>query len=105
MWSNAAGGRQGVGNDPVYNHSRCFDPFPFPDPTEAQKTRLRALGEELDAHRKAQQAAHPRLTLTGMYNVLEKLRAGERIEGRDKEIYDAGLVGILRDIRETGDWA
>ena len=105
MWSNAAGGRQGVGNDPVYNHSRCFDPFPFPDPTEAQKTRLRALGEELDAHRKAQQAAHPRLTLTGMYNVLEKLRAGERIEGRDKEIYDAGLVGILRDIHDRIDAA
>ncbi|MFD2817157.1 hypothetical protein ACFSYD_26380 [Paracoccus aerius] len=75
----------GVGNDPTYNHSDCFNPFPFPDATEVQKSRLRALGEELDAHRKAQQAAHPRLTLTALYNVLEKLRAGERIEGRDRK--------------------
>lgn len=90
---------------PVYPKSKCFDPFPFPDPTEAQKTRLRALGEELDAHRKAQAAAHPKLTLTGMYNVLEKLRAGQRIEGRDKEIYDQGLVGILRDIHDRIDAA
>jgi hypothetical protein len=95
--SLAAGSWLGVGNDPVYAKSKCFDPFPFPDPTEAQKTRLRSLGEQLDAHRKAQQATHPKLTLTQMYNVLEKLRAGERIEGKDKEIYDQGLVGILRE--------
>lgn len=63
------------------------------------------MGEELDAHRKAQQAAHPRLTLTALYNVLEKLRAGERIEGRDRETYDAGLVGILRDIHDRIDAA
>lgn len=90
---------------PVYPKSQCFAPFPFPDATAAQKTRLRALGEELDAHRKAQQAAHPRLTLTALYNVLEKLRAGERIEGRDRETYDAGLVGILRDIHDRIDAA
>jgi hypothetical protein len=37
--------------------------------------------------------------------VLEKLRAGERSEGRDKEIYDAGLVGMLRDIHDRIDAA
>jgi hypothetical protein len=30
-----------------------------------------------DAHRKRQQAQHPDVTTTGMYNVLEKLRSGE----------------------------
>ena len=95
----------GVGNDPRYNKSVCFDPFPFPDTTEAQKARLRSLGEQLDAHRKAQQAAHPKLTLTAMYNVLEKLRAGGRIEGKDREIYDQGLVGILRDLHDQIDAA
>ncbi|MFU8864926.1 MAG: RNA-binding protein [Rhodobacterales bacterium] len=90
---------------PNYNHSEAFNPFPFPDPTEAQKTHLRSLGEQLDAHRKAQQAAHPKLTLTAMYNVLEKLRAGERIEGKDREIYDQGLVGILRDLHDQIDAA
>ena len=36
--------------------------------------RIRDLAEQLDGHRKRQQALHPGLTLTGMYNVLEKLR-------------------------------
>lgn len=90
---------------PNYNHTEAFNPFPFPDPSEAQKSHLRHLGEQLDAHRKAQQKAHPRLTLTAMYNVLEKLRAGERIEGKDREIYDAGLIGILRDLHDQIDAA
>lgn len=102
-WALAAGSWLGVGNDPVYAKSKCFDPFPFPDAAQGQKTRLRALGEELDAHRKAQAAAHPKLTLTGVYNVLEKLRAGERIEGRDKNTYDQGLVGILKGIHDRID--
>ena len=104
-WSLAAGSWLGVGNDPVYAKSKCFDPFPFPDLTDAQRTRLRALGEQLDAHRKDRQRAHPRLTLTAMYNVLEKLRAGERIEGRDREIYDQGLISILRDLHDQIDAA
>lgn len=40
-----------------------------------------------------------------MYNVLEKLRAGERIEGKDKETYDQGLIGILRDLHDQIDAA
>jgi hypothetical protein len=80
-WATNAGSRLGMGNDPRYNKSRCFDPFPFPELADSQKTDLRALGEELDGHRKRQQKAHPKLTLTQMYNVLEKLRAGESIEG------------------------
>lgn len=99
-WSLAAGSWLGVGNDPVYAKTKTFDPFPFPDLTDNQCTRLRALGEELDAHRKRQQAAHPKLTLTQMYNVLEKLRAGETIEGKDREIYDQGLIGILKDLHD-----
>ncbi|MGJ8605930.1 MAG: class I SAM-dependent DNA methyltransferase [Marivita sp.] len=90
---------------PVYTHSTCFNPFPFPDLTDDQRTHLRALGEELDAHRKRQQAAHPKLTLTQMYNVLEKLRAGETIEGKDREIYDQGLIGILKDLHDQIDAA
>ena len=105
IWAMTAGGRLGFGNDPRYNKSKCFDPFPFPTPAEAQTARLRLLGEQLDAHRKAQQAAHPKLTLTGMYNVLEKLRAGQRIEGRDREFYDQGLIGILRDLHDQIDAA
>jgi hypothetical protein len=74
-WALRAGGWLGQGNDPVYVKSRCFDPFPFPVCSDALKAKIRAVAEELDAHRKARQAEHPRLTLTQMYNVLEKLRA------------------------------
>ncbi|MCC5960453.1 MAG: class I SAM-dependent DNA methyltransferase [Rhodobacteraceae bacterium] len=102
-WALKAGGT--LEDRPRYNKSLCFDPFPFPDPTEEQKAHLRSLGEQLDAHRKAQQAAHPKLTLTAMYNVLEKLRAGDRIEGKDREIYDQALVGILRDLHDQIDAA
>ncbi len=94
-----------LGPTPRYNSSQIFDPFPFPDLTDPQRAQLRALGEELDAHRKRQQAAHPKLTLTQMYNVLEKLRAGAAIEGKDREIYDQGLIGILRDLHDQIDVA
>ncbi|WGW04539.1 class I SAM-dependent DNA methyltransferase [Tropicibacter oceani] len=102
-WTLATSGT--LEDRPRYHLSHSFAPFPFPTPTDAQNTRLRALGEELDEHRKAQQKAHPKLTLTQMYNVLEKLRAGEKIEGKDREIYDQGLIGILRDIHDRIDAA
>ena len=76
-WALRTGGWLGMGNDPRYSKSRCFDPFPFPDPPESLKAEIRAVAEELDAFRKARQAEHPRLTLTQMYNVLEKLKAME----------------------------
>ena len=40
-----------------------------------------------------------------MYNILEKLRAGQRIEGKDREVYDQGLIGILRDLHAQIDAA
>ncbi|MGR3794614.1 class I SAM-dependent DNA methyltransferase [Vannielia sp. SX4] len=103
VWTLAKGGT--LEDRPVYTATVCFDPFPFPELTEVLRKRLRELGEELDTHRKAQQAAHPKLTLTQMYNVLEKLRAGETIEGKDREIYDQGLIGILRDLHDQIDAA
>ncbi len=103
VWALSAGGT--LEDRPRYNKSLCFDPFPFPNPSEPLKARLRQLGEDLDAHRKAQQAQHPKLTLTAMYNCLEKLCAGDRIEGKDKETYDQGLIGILRDLHDQIDTA
>ncbi len=104
-WALAAGSRLGVGNDPRYNNSRCFDPFPFPDATDAQKARIRGLAEELDAHRKRQQAQHPRLTLTDMYNVLEKLRGGEPLSKAEKTTHEQGLVSVLRQLHDDLDAA
>ncbi len=105
LWALRAGGWLGVGNDPVYAKTECFDTFPFPLLSRNHAALLGSLGEELDAHRKARQKALPKLTLTQMYNVLEMLRAGETIEGKNKEIYEQGLIGILKDIHDRIDAA
>lgn len=106
-WALATGGRLGVGNDPRYNKSRCFETFPFPDldPSGALAERIRTLAEQIDAHRKAQLALHPDATLTLTYNVLEKLRNGEALTAKEKVINDHGLVGVLKSLHDELDAA
>lgn len=91
--------------DAVYVKSRCFDPFPFPDPDEFTRARIAALGEKLDAHRKSVQAAHPDITLTQMYNVLEKLKSGETLTAPEERLRDDGLILILRELHDELDAA
>jgi hypothetical protein len=98
----AAGGT--LEDRPRYNKSRCFDPFPFPLCSEAEKTPIRKLAEELDAHRKRVQAQHG-LTLTGLYNVLEKIRAGEKLTDKEKLIHEQGLVSVLKQLHDDLDAA
>ncbi|MFY7759240.1 class I SAM-dependent DNA methyltransferase [Aquidulcibacter sp.] len=76
LWYIANSGMLGVyDREAVYVKSRCFDPFPFPDATDAQKAMIGAIAEELDATRKLVLAENPDLTLTGLYNLLEKIHA------------------------------
>lgn len=102
-WALEAGGRLGVGNDPRYNKSRCFETFPFPNATEVAKSAIRNIGEQLDAHRKARQAEHSDLTVTGMYNVLQLLREGATLTEKDRQIHENGLVAVLREIHDELD--
>ena len=104
-WAIAAGGRLGVGNDPVYVKTRCFDPFPLPDASEIQKAQIRAIAEELDALRRTRLDEHPVLTMTGLYNVLEKLRRGEPLSPADRDVHDVGQVSLLRRLHDTLDAA
>lgn len=104
-WALAAGGRLGVGNDPVYVKTNCFDPFPFPIPTDPLRETLRDLGERLDAHRKERLAAYTHLTMTKMYNVLEAVRAGRPLDDAETDIYESGRVGILKDLHDRIDAA
>ncbi len=109
VWALAAGGRLGVGNDPRYNKSLCFETFPFPHEdtglTPELTERIRSLAEQLDAHRKARQAAHESVTLTGLYNVLEKLRRGEPLNAKDKTLHEQGLVSVLQSLHDELDVA
>jgi hypothetical protein len=127
-WALANGGWLGVGNDPRYSKSRVFDPFPFPDLTNKPdiEARLSELGEKLDTFRKERLAAHSFLTMTGLYNVLERVRALEWAAGpgrklaaaddeedaddpvpplteKERELYEAGLIGILKQIHDDID--
>jgi len=102
-WALRAGGRLGVGNDPRYNKTRCFEPFPFPDASESQRERIRFLAEQLDADRKRCQEFHPMLTLTKIYNVLVEVRAGEPLGPVSQIIHDQGLVSVLREIHDDID--
>lgn len=122
VWTLAAGST--LEDRPVYVKTTCFEPFPFPAATPEQQARIRALAETLDAHRKRQQAAHPTLTLTGLYNVLEKLhpqgvgrgckadqsattthRAGAVLSAKDKLIHEQGLVAVLKQLHDELDAA
>ena len=98
----AAGSR--LEDRPVYLQSRCFLPFPFPLCSEPERDRIRKLAEELDAHRKRVQSRHG-LTLTGIYNVLYKIRAGEILTDKEKLIHDKGLVSVLRQLHDDLDSA
>ena len=95
----------GVGNDLVYDKTRCFDTFPFPAATEEQKVKIKRIAEQLDVHRKQQQAQHPKLTITSMYNVLEKLRSGEALTTKEQKIHEQGLVSILLQLHNELDGA
>ena len=106
-WSLVAGGT--LEDRPRYTKSTCFEAFPFPADdtglTPALTDRIRTLAEHIDSHRKQQQAAHEAVTLTGLYNVLDKLRRGEPLNAKDKQLHEQGLVSVLRTLHDELDAA
>jgi hypothetical protein len=108
-WVVRVAPRLGVGNDIRWKPRDVWAGYPFPaDDTGLSSVlvdRIRGLGEQIDSHRKSRQAAHADLMLTGIYNVLEKLRAGEPLSAKEREIYDHGLVGVLRTLHDELDAA
>lgn len=104
-WALAAGSRLGVGNDSVYVKTACFETFPFPAAAPEQQASISELADKIDSLRKRQQEHHPDLILTGMYNVLEKQRAGETLTAKEQVINSQGLVSILRELHDDLDRA
>lgn len=108
VWALRAGGWLGMGNDPRYSKSRCFDPFPFPAASEPQKALIRKIAEELDAHRKTVLAAPEKnLTLTGLYNVREAIlvKGLSALTPEEARVKDEGLVLILNELHDRMDAA
>jgi hypothetical protein len=102
-WALATGGL--LGPTPRYNKTVCFETFPFPSATADQKQSIREIAESLDSHRKRQQAQHPNLTLTDIYNVLEKLRSGEALTTKEQVTHEQGLISVLRQLHDDLDAA
>ena len=100
-WTLASGGV--LEDRPRYNKTRCFEPFPFPEATEPQKAVIRDLAERLDAHRKAAQERGA--TITGMYNLLTKLRSGEAFTPQERAQHEVAQTEILRQLHEELDAA
>ncbi len=85
-WALALGSRLGVGNDPRYTHTLCFNTFPFPwplntsdadlnDAQRAHRAAIAAAAKTLDERREAwlnPAGVNPVLlqdrTMTGLYN-------------------------------------
>ncbi|KQS02182.1 DNA methyltransferase [Sphingomonas sp. Leaf357] len=95
-WALAAGARLGVGDDPRYSKSRCFDPFPLPAEVAALiKDRIRAEAEALDNLRKRVLHAHEDLTLTKLYNVVDAVQSGRTLTAAERDIHQRGLVALI----------
>ncbi len=107
LWMLRAGST--LEDRPLWINSTCFLPFPFPDDdtglTPELAQRIRKIAEQLDTHRKDRQATYDDVTLTGMYNTLEKTRQGMALTAKEKLIYEHGLVGVLRTLHDELDAA
>ncbi|HEY0028850.1 MAG TPA: DNA methyltransferase [Allosphingosinicella sp.] len=104
-WALQSGGWLGIGNDPRYSKSRTFDPFPFPDATPYQRTRIGEIAEELDATRKTVLADHPDLTLTTLYNLREKTEKSEALSAKEEDQRMRGRVDIIAELHDRLDAA
>ena len=112
-WSIETGGWLGMGNDPRYSKSRTFDPMPFPRMAQYASAQPIPgdLGDHLDSFRKERLAEHDFLTMTSLYNVLERVRELENdcgvppLSAAEKDIHEAGLVSVLKDIHDDIDRA
>lgn len=75
VWSLRMCSWHGVGNDPTYNATTCFETFPVPQPSATQRNGIAAAAKGLDRLRTAwldpegaTSAELKKRTLTGLYN-------------------------------------
>ena len=102
-WASLSGGT--LEDRPRYTKSLCFDPFPFPDASDEQRSSVAAIAEELDATRKTVLAEHGDLTLTGLYNLLEKRKAGGAFAMVEQDQRVRGRIDILHELHGRLDAA
>jgi hypothetical protein len=72
-------------------------------PSDDLNAKLRVAGDRLDAFRKARLMEHPNLTMTGLYNTREAMRAGRALTPEEARTRDEGLVLILNELHDEID--
>ena len=111
-WMLSLGGT--LEDRPRYNKTRILDPFPVADNRSSSpdaSSQLEGLGDHLDSFRKERLAEHGFLTMTALYNVLERVRELENgcdvppLSAKERDIHEAGLVSVLKDIHDDIDRA
>jgi hypothetical protein len=103
VWAERTGAWLGVGNDSNYNHSECFSKFPFPNIDGDLLETLGHLGKELDVTRKRVQKEHSDITMTNLYNVLEKIKLGAVLSREEEDLKNKGLVLIIKQLHDEID--
>ena len=103
IWALAAGGRMGVRDTPRYNKGSCFDPFPFPDAPPALRAEIGAMAEHIEAHRARALQTNPDATLMKVYDIVEAIRRGERLNEGQQALHTIAACGVLRDLHDALD--
>ena len=107
VWTLAVGGV--LEDRPIYTKSSTFSPYPMA--RDENCSQLISLGDRLDTFRKERLVEHDFLTMTGLYNVLERVRELEHncdvppLTAKEKDVHEAGLVSVLKDIHDDIDRA
>ncbi len=102
LWAAASAGKLGVGNDYRYNKD-CFDPFPFPVQGQRVDDLIAEIASKIDEHRVDALARDERVTMTGIYNVVDSLRSGATLSPKERSIHELAACGVLRDLHDELD--
>jgi hypothetical protein len=107
-----AAGQSGAGVADFASAARMRPPQPpadTPPATPAASTRPAdpppATPEAQNAPSQSVKPAANGLTLTGLYNLLDKLRRGEPLSPKEKVLHEQGLVSVLRSLHDELDAA
>ena len=109
-WALAGGGT--LEDRPRYNNSTLFSTFPFPacvtDP-DIDNSWLDELGERLNSFRKERLEDWDWLTMTRLYNALERYReamnGGDPLTEDERDVHERAQVAILAEIHDEIDRA
>lgn len=94
---------------PRFNNTEIFPQFPFPPLDGPPGAELADLGETLDGLRKERIESHTALTMTGLYNIVERLRALRRdpteppLSAAERALHDAGLASRILELHDQID--